>query len=436
LQAQARHGLALHALHTNDLAKAERHARRGLEIARSREDVKLEAEMVRLVGEVSLGFDRYTDAQRHLEEALRLFRVAGDRQGEAEATGNLGKLAINSDRLDKAREYHGRALALAQEIGLRRLEVLSIRNLGSTAWGLCRYRSSLEHLERALPLAREIGDRRTESRICHGLFSALERLGRYGDAWPFIERGLALSRETGGGYLDGWSRMWRGVFLANHGLGKEALGELERAREIFEHHAGPRTQAWADGYLARARQILGDHDQALRDLERGLASCRRIGFLAGEARVLFRLGEAAEQADDRARAAACFDQVDALVQEATGVSWEHHSNAQSDYPAGAEPLLVSGLLAMAHRAALSGEHVDAARRAMEMCGGLPGHTQCMEAHFALFRATGERDHIATAPRMLCELRDRSPHEFRRSMIRDVPLHRAILTAWARFRRGW
>ena len=44
----------------------------------------------------------------------------------------------------------------------------------------------------------------------------------------------------------------------------------------------------------------------------------------------------------------------------------------------------------------------------------------------MYRVTGERSHLDAAWERLTHLRDNAPPEYRESMMRDQPMHRAIL----------
>ena len=52
----------------------------------------------------------------------------------------------------------------------------------------------------------------------------------------------------------------------------------------------------------------------------------------------------------------------------------------------------------------------------------------MEAHFVLWRATGDAECLAAAKSVLEQLRLAAPPECQASLVREVPLHRAIADA--------
>ena len=57
------------------------------------------------------------------------------------------------------------------------------------------------------------------------------------------------------------------------------------------------------------------------------------------------------------------------------------------------------------------------------------HHERMEARFVLWKATQDVEHLKDAHRLLEELREHAPAEYRDSMVESVPLNREIMAAW-------
>ena len=51
-----------------------------------------------------------------------------------------------------------------------------------------------------------------------------------------------------------------------------------------------------------------------------------------------------------------------------------------------------------------------------------------DIRFLAWKATCDAAHLEEANRLLCDLRDHAPEEYRETMIENVPLHRDILAA--------
>ena len=85
-------------------------------------------------------------------------------------------------------------------------------------------------------------------------------------------------------------------------------------------------------------------------------------------------------------------------------------------------------LAACLAAALPGGDPAAAARTLEELGTRPWPVARMEARWWLWKATGDRPHLAEAWRLLVHLRDRAPEKYRETILSNVPLHRDIAAA--------
>ena len=57
------------------------------------------------------------------------------------------------------------------------------------------------------------------------------------------------------------------------------------------------------------------------------------------------------------------------------------------------------------------------------------HHEKLEGHFVLWKANGNPEHLTEAHRLLTELREHAPEEYRESMIENIPLNREIMQAY-------
>ena len=58
-----------------------------------------------------------------------------------------------------------------------------------------------------------------------------------------------------------------------------------------------------------------------------------------------------------------------------------------------------------------------------------GKAEKLEGHFVLWKANGNPEHLTEAHRLLTELVEHAPEEYRESMIENIPLNREIMQAW-------
>ena len=162
-------------------------------------------------------------------------------------------------------------------------------------------------------------------------------------------------------------------------------------------------------FQPRHAERKGNSDEARGLYESALALRREIGYQKGVADTLIALGQLDTATGDERGAAARFDEAIALARE-----FKTTSNL---------------VLAVAHRALLPGGDVAIALEALQKHESSAIHTEKMEARFVLWKATQDAEHLTEAHRLLQELREHAPEEYRDSMVQNVPLHRDIAAAW-------
>jgi hypothetical protein len=85
-------------------------------------------------------------------------------------------------------------------------------------------------------------------------------------------------------------------------------------------------------------------------------------------------------------------------------------------------------LALAQLATLPGGNPGAAEDALLRHGSRLTVTEAMDVHLALFRATGKRDHLVEAKRLLDDVLAANPEQDRAPMLANVRLNREIAAA--------
>jgi serine/threonine-protein kinase len=325
------------------------------------------------IGLVFWNLARYDEARDHLERAIEIARASGDRRREGLATGNLGLVFSALGRYEEAQRYYERQRDLCRETGDRRGEALASGNLGNVCLYFGRYEDARAHYEHDLALTRDVGLRRAEGVAMENLGYLLSHLGQPEEAAELLERALALSHEIGDRRVEGYIRH-------RHGVVAERAGDRETARRWYEEA----------------------HD--LR---------REIDYRRGVADTLTALGRLARTGGDDAAAMAHLDRASALAGEL-------------DLPG-------VRVVAAAHRACLPGGDAAAARTAFAEHEWRVPWEERVEFRFTMWQATGDRAELAEAHRLLEHLRDHAPAACRETMIRHVPLHRDIVTAWREHR---
>ncbi len=351
---------------------------------------------------------RFAEALALAEEVLPLAGEAGGGKEEGEVLGIAGSCLWRLGRLPEARERFEEVLALAREAGDAAGEARAMGNIGIVLGELGHHAASREEKEATLALHRKAGDRRSEAIGTGNLGEEDRAEGMFARARERYLEANRLSRSIG-------LRSHEAVSQHNLGETLTVLGDLEGAGERLEAAAalaGEIGARWLLGYVTRARAdrvlALGDGPGAAALYGEALAVAREVKSAPLEAEALAGLGRLHAR-EGRAEEAA------ARLDEALAVSRRiGESNCLA--------------VAAALRATLPGGDPTAAAAEVAGLGDRPWHTARMEARWWLWKATGDRSHLAESWRLLRHLRDHAPKEYQETILSGVPLHREIAAA--------
>ena len=354
--------------HLGRFDEGRRHGERSLALAEQHHDVEGQARAAGNLGTLLISSGHYTLAEEYLERSLALAHAAKDRGKEARATGNLASLYVLQGRYEKHRATQRAHLSLSREIGHREGEAAATASLGVEAMRRGRYAESLQRCEEFLALSIEFGSRQWELIARTNLSSLFLHLGDRERARTMVKSAEKLASEIA-------SPMAEGEVLALFGRIAEQEGDFDRAFECYEKHAEFCQRFRPPGVQGHAQLLLGRMDAERGDLESAIAHFR-------EARELAEGGE----------------HPPALVLASAYLALHGHGDAEAA--------------------------LDLLRRNEERIEALDR----MEAHFVLWRATGDADCLSAAKSVLEQLRLAAPPECQTSLVREVPLHCAIADA--------
>ena len=349
---------------------------------------------------------RLAEAETCYRQALERAQARGDKRREAVHSTGLGNVFFAQARLSEALEWHERAIAAICETGDLEDEGKYLTNLAGALIMSGRLAEAREHLERAFAISRQVRHPAYAATVRLSLASLEDTEGRPYEAQQQRERALELSREIG-------DRRQEAIALVNIGPGWRMLGDPERARQALDASVALCREIGAyypEGFgllgLSQVAADEGDLAEARRLAEESLALRRRIRHRDGVVRTLLHLGEVLALAGEAAEACAALEEGVALAREL-----------------GADAM-AAGLVA--ELAALPGG--DAAP-ALAALAELDGRHDTPELRWTLHRATGDREHLDEAKRLLDEQLTRIPAELHEPIRRNVRVAREILAAW-------
>ena len=407
--ARVRIGLALHLLTTSHFEEALEAVQLVLEQARVAGDKPLESKAERFAGNASRHLGRLDDAKLHWERAVRLAHEIGDHVEEGGGTNNLAIFFAERGDGERAVKLYERSLELLRQTDRTDVEALVGANLAVQYNRQGRREEARTLHERQLEASRATGNRKMEATASFSLGGQFELDGRYADALPLSMRALTLDREVG-------DRQHESMVTVGMGRTYDALGAIDKGLEAI-NGALAITRGIGDRrgesavMVALANHIAGtgDLEEAERLLADGLSIQRDLELHRSAGESLVHMGRCLRAQGKASEAQEYLDEAISLAkaQDAQGVR----------------------LLALAERACLPGESVDEALRVFSEYANRLGVPDTTRVRFLLWQATGDRQHLEEAHRLLTLMRDHAPEEYRGSMIDNVPLHRDIMQAW-------
>lgn len=202
------------------------------------------------------------EARELYARAAALHRKIGDRRSLAICLVNKASLELRDDQHDAAMDTLTRALAAAQETGDRVAEARVHGNLALAAMAEVDLPVAREHLLAAMAIDRELRDRVGEAVDRAYLGVTLHLNGQLTEACEHYTRALRILDDRAPARTRGHIHAWRGLALAEQGLGEEARAAFQRARELTEVAAEP-TLIRTAAVLASGLALLDDRTEPL-----------------------------------------------------------------------------------------------------------------------------------------------------------------------------
>lgn len=450
LEATAHHNLAGSHYRQENRDEARRHAEEEVAIARELGAITVEAGGLGLLGIIHLTEGRVAEARACIERQLELSLQSGERRAQGNALGYRSYVLLRMGRLEEAKVNGERELALWRGVGNATGEAVAAGFVAEMLIFLCRFDEAVEYAEEQRTVARRIGYPSAEASACRTLGAICEARGRYDEADDHFRNALGIARDAAMGNAESVAQCGLGIVARARGRLAEARSLLGSCEETLERGGGRQQFVFFLDEKARALRTLGRIDEARRVLRDALDRLRDAPDDQGLAYVNDALGTVDETAGHLEAAADRY-------RDAIGLRRHLH------VPQGlAESLLGLGRVHLAAgrdeeaRAALT-EALDLARRhtlpdtllraacgLAQMEGGdasealallaehesRVSHEGRIEVRFRFWEATQDETQLAAARRLLDHLVEHAPEEYRESMLEKVPLHRAIVKAWA------
>lgn len=369
-------------------------------------------ELARALGHATvhrLNAGRHEAALAAADRRLEVARSAALPVDVAEARIHRGQALWTLGRYAEARtELEGvvaEAAGSASDAAAKRLEPQALRLLGVIDHETGYLARAESYIRRALAAARKQGDLRGEATLTTNLGNVMTDLGRKEAALTAYAHALEACRRTGG--REGETIAWVNIGLVRVHLGDlEGAEEALRASRAFCLELGLRR---VEGYVLHGFGLVaawrGDVVEARRRFEESVRLRLSLGNRHAAADALVALGSLEVRAGR---------DVDAYARLAEAVALAEQVG---------DPNLV--VFALLWRAQLPGEDLEGPRRTFQAERPRMRHDGLLEAHWLLWRRSGDPKDLAEARAVLEELRAHAPASTRSSIVENVPHHREV-----------
>ena len=227
--------------------------------------------------------DAYEEATACLTEALAESRAMNDERHAADTLYHLGTVAWSTGKNDQAIVYHQQAVEICERTRCTDLvAVQAYHGRGEAYFANAEPTAAIECYTRSLELARGIGDKSYESEnlmmIGHACVGT-KGLGDYPRAMENFEAALDIARAADLQWHFGPTLLGLDHVRACLGRYGEAWTGIQNTLHWLESLKQVRYQLIAHDFIGHLLLDLGLNEQAIEQLERGLALGRDTGIL-------------------------------------------------------------------------------------------------------------------------------------------------------------
>jgi len=246
--------------------------------------------------EVSACWD---DWDRTHQVALRAARGGSDRRVEAALLRGLGDLRRFQGRLPEAVEFCTRSSAIFSGLHDTQGEIDSLTSLARAYRRQGRLADAAACFERCLELCRELGDRDREAKAMLFFAKVRRQQERSADALALLTDCRSIFRSLGNAGYVGYTDLVLGILRHERGEHEQATDHLQQALAFAQTLGDPRWEAYVLLNLGATAQARGSYDQACGHLQQSLTMFEQVGDRHGASRARLVIAGLREHATGR-----------------------------------------------------------------------------------------------------------------------------------------
>ena len=291
------------------------HYNRALPLILSLKDERLEAVVLTKLGGAYLEMANVKKAVPHCTRALEISESVVFQEGNALALNCLGVASSISSDVSQAQDQFERALAIAQKIEVPSVLALTQLNLGYLHSNLGNIDLALSSYKAALEIWQVTGEQQKRAATLTAMAGVYTQQGEKQIASDLNNQALKIFRTIG--HRNGEAATLNGIGYLYDTLGDRAqsLKCFTRAFELYAAIENHHYAAVTSGYIGRVQLALGDKDQAQESFNRKLSMSRMVQDRRMESYTLRDIGNVLIEKGQTKEALAHYRQAFSLSQE-------------------------------------------------------------------------------------------------------------------------
>lgn len=266
------------------------HYEKALQLRENESDQRANVDVLNKISEAYLEMARAKEATQYCRKAQEISRQIEYKRGMGQALNSLGLISSMSGDVFEAQKLFNEALTIWQREDNPRERAQTLLNLGYLNGNLGNAQSSISFYSQARDLAESIDDRRTRAFVLTAIGGHYALRGERQKALDLHDEALRLFRLMGD--RGGEAVTLNGIGSVYDALGSDrtALARYNRALQLFQAVNNLRYAAITLGYIGRVYYDFKDKQKALEFYQRKLLISRQAEDPRMEAYTLKDLG--------------------------------------------------------------------------------------------------------------------------------------------------
>ena len=277
----------------SDWKNAGRVWQKGLELARSKNDLKGESEFLTNVASLPSSELSVNECLENLEVAKNLYGKLNDYEGQSSCLNNIGTVYSNKADFKNAINYYLESLKLNETHNDLEGCIVPLLNLGATYGKMGNQDKALDYYQKVINIVNKTGDLQQKAQALMNIGAVYKASGEKEKALKFFEDALQIDILLG-------TIPEQTVRLNYIGLTYQDLGDFDKAFEYFNRGLYLATKI--NDYESKAslfhmignlHDVLKNKREATKNWEKALKICEEYNIIPNKVNILNSMGSSA-----------------------------------------------------------------------------------------------------------------------------------------------